>query len=388
MTERSRFWDGTSLGDATDAPYSAQEFSQVVLGLLGQNNTSPWQRSFISFGQGYGVGSLLVTGAATPVSIAAGIAFVAGMWYENDASTTLAIPTPAVKPRRDRVVLRADWATQTIRLARLAGAEAATPTAPALTQTFGTTWEVSLATVYVTTGGVITVTDERRGNIGLGNSVLFRDIANRWHEEWFDHFDGAVPLNANTTTPWYSLSTGGAITTIGGRTAIQISTGAGPAQEYEISRGNNNNGPRYTIELGRAPLYIETLAAVSTPLDANANYFIIELIDAVGTSYIDFGAFGATSATNLILRAAAGGAPTTFNTGQALDTGGTYHTYGLLIPAAAGPVIATYDGVVIGQVAATIPASGTDLTRTFRVTTANATARNMQIDYDRHARGA
>lgn len=51
-------------------------------------------------------------------------------------------------------------------------------------------------------------------------------------------------------------------------------------------------------------------------------------------------------------------------------------------------VIATYDGVVIGQVAATIPASGTDLTRKFRVTTANATARNMQIDYDRHARGA
>lgn len=103
---------------------------------------------------------LAVSGASSPVSIAAGSAIVYGVWYLNDAATTLAIPTPVTSPRIDRVVLRYSSAAQTVRITRLAGTEAASPTAPALTQN-STTFEVSLAQARITTGGAITLTDER-----------------------------------------------------------------------------------------------------------------------------------------------------------------------------------------------------------------------------------
>lgn len=103
---------------------------------------------------------LAVSGATSPVSIAAGSGIVYGVWYLNDASTTLAIPTPVTNPRIDRVILRYSSAAQTVRITRLAGTEAASPTAPTLTQN-STTFEVSLAQVRITTGGACTVTDER-----------------------------------------------------------------------------------------------------------------------------------------------------------------------------------------------------------------------------------
>lgn len=110
----------------------------------------------------YGVGNnLAVTGASSPVAVNTGSALVYGIWYENDASVNVTIPTPASNPRIDRVVLRASWSAQTVRITRIAGTEAASPTAPALTQVANTTWDIPLYQVRITTGGVITLTDER-----------------------------------------------------------------------------------------------------------------------------------------------------------------------------------------------------------------------------------
>jgi len=103
---------------------------------------------------------LAVSGTTSPISIASGVAWVFGGWYQNDAATTQAVSTPATNPRIDRMILRFDSTAQTIRLALLAGTPAVSPTAPTLTQT-ASTFEVSLAQVRITTGGVITVTDER-----------------------------------------------------------------------------------------------------------------------------------------------------------------------------------------------------------------------------------
>lgn len=384
MTERSRFHDGTTLGDATEAPYSAQEFQQYILGLIAQNNTSPWQRSFVSFGQGYGVGSLLVTGTATPVSIAAGIACVAGIWYENDASTTLAVSTPAANPRRDRVVLRADWAAQTVRLALLAGAEAATPTAPALTQTFGTTWEVSLATVYVTTGGVITVTDERPGAIGLGNSVLFRDIAGREYEEFFDNFTSAV--GAGVPPGWATTvaGTGALANNTGVPSSVQLTSGATNGSSLQFGRSGAISSV-YANELAQAPILFEArIGLFASPAD-NQVTAVMRLTNSTNAEMIEFGAIGATSTANLVLRSTNGGA-TAFNTGQAFSAG--YHTLGILVPAAAGPAIALYDNTVIGQVAANLPTSTTDLRAEFYVANGTtASARVMNIDWAQLVRG-
>jgi len=388
MTERSRFWDGTTLGDATDAPYSASEFSQVMLGMLAQNNVSPWQRSFVGMGAGYGVGSLLVTGTATPVSIAAGTAVVAGMWYENDAATTLAVSTPGANPRRDRVVLRASWASQTIRLALLAGVEAATPTAPALTQTFGTTWEVSLATVYITTGGVITVTDERVGNIGLGNSVLFRDIANRWQEEFFDHFIQADTASGSIGQNRWSTVVVGSATVAknsGPPTSFQISSSATANSSLQMGIGNPS-AARFQHELNQAPILIEMRAQIATAVDAQGT-IVMRLMDSAGTSYIEYGMRGSVSTTHLMIRDAAGGAATSFTTGQAVDTA-AYHTYGIYVPASGGPAVALYDGAVIGQIAGNIPAATTDMAfEFFAGNGTTAAARTLNIDWVRLVRG-
>jgi hypothetical protein len=79
--------------------------------------------------------------------------------YENTASVDFAVVSPVGDTRIDRIVVRADWAAQTVRLAVLTGDEGGS--APALTQDAGTTWEIPLAQASVTTAGAITLTDER-----------------------------------------------------------------------------------------------------------------------------------------------------------------------------------------------------------------------------------
>lgn len=153
MTETSRFWDGTTVGDATLAPYSADIWHTI------------WQIMF-SRADNEGVlngvdNELAVTGVAGGVSVATGKALVDGSLYESSAAVTVTMATPETNPRIDRIVLQKNWATQTVRIARLDGTEAGSPTAPALTQTAGSVWEVPLAQALITTAGVITVTDER-----------------------------------------------------------------------------------------------------------------------------------------------------------------------------------------------------------------------------------
>ena len=97
---------------------------------------------------------------ASPVNIASGGAVVDGHPYQNSGVTTLAIPTPATLIRVDRVALLADWANHQVRITRVAGTEGAG--VPTITNTPGTTYYIKLAQVSITTGGVITVTDERQ----------------------------------------------------------------------------------------------------------------------------------------------------------------------------------------------------------------------------------
>lgn len=156
MTERSRFWGGTATGDATVAPYDAEtEFAQVLMS-IAEANEIPIDRSIVFLDE---LNKLVVTGAASPLAVGTGRALVYGNWYENDASVSIAIPTPAVSTRIDRIVLRKSWAAQTVRITRIAGTEGAG--VPAITQIAGTTWDMPIAQVSITTGAVITITDER-----------------------------------------------------------------------------------------------------------------------------------------------------------------------------------------------------------------------------------
>jgi hypothetical protein len=155
MTERSYYWDGLVTGDAVLAPYATTVWNDLVWETLFQRDST--EQSVL---EDY-LNELVVSGVSGGVKVATGAALVNGTLYENTVALSLAIETPSSDPRIDRIVLRKTWVDQKIRLAVLQGTEAASPTAPTLTQSEGDTWEVSLAQVRITIGGVITVTDER-----------------------------------------------------------------------------------------------------------------------------------------------------------------------------------------------------------------------------------
>lgn len=170
MTQRSRFWDGTATGDATAAPYdAATEFAEVLMS-LSQANAIATNRGGVFRDN---LNELAVSGVVSPVSIATGRALVYGNWYESDAIETVAIPTPAVSIRIDRIVLRKDWLAQTIRITRVVGTEGGGT--PALTQVVGVTWDIPLAQVSITTGGVVTVTSERDFIGGAAQDVVLME---------------------------------------------------------------------------------------------------------------------------------------------------------------------------------------------------------------------
>jgi hypothetical protein len=165
MTETSYPWAGEATGDA--GPYSDDQWTDLYRALFTRDRSS---EGVLRPSDSEGLDDLEVSGVASPVDVASGEAIVDGKFYMNDDVVEVAIPTPTANPRIDRIVLRKDWTSQTVRVTRIEGTESATPSAPAITQTDGSAWDIPLAQVHITTGGVITVTDERvwnRANVSL-----------------------------------------------------------------------------------------------------------------------------------------------------------------------------------------------------------------------------
>jgi hypothetical protein len=159
MTENSRFWDGHITGDASEAPYNAAtEFSRVLASLT---NTGFGNMGGVFFGEG---NNLVVTGAATPISIASGAGIVYGAWYQNTAAVSKSVTVPAGL-RGDLVVLRKDWAAQTVRIEVVEGTDGGADAT--LTQTIGILWEIPLAYMR-NNAGAITITDMRKPVGGAG----------------------------------------------------------------------------------------------------------------------------------------------------------------------------------------------------------------------------
>lgn len=169
MAERAIPFTTNGTGDGTSGGYSAANWQQMTRQMFITNPAAE--------GVLYGIGNnLAVSGTSSPVAVNTGSALVYGIWYENDASVNVTIPTPSSATRIDRIVLRASWSAQTVRITRIAGTEGS-GSAPAMTQTANTTWDIPLANVSITTGGVCTVTDQRTyvkhpGVYGWLNSAL------------------------------------------------------------------------------------------------------------------------------------------------------------------------------------------------------------------------
>jgi len=156
MAETSGFWT-TSGSDITGdqvASYTQAHHSTALMLAAGARGLDGVATSYLN--------GLAVTAGSGKVTVGTGGALVDGKWYTNSAAIDHTISSPTAGTERiDRIVLRATWSNYTVRCVKLAGTASSSPKPPALTQTRGTTFEISLAQVRVTSAGVITVTDER-----------------------------------------------------------------------------------------------------------------------------------------------------------------------------------------------------------------------------------
>jgi len=151
MTQLSYYWGGTTVGDATLAPYDDDEFTDNYMRLFTGNRATEGVLLRANY--------LEVTSpAAATVRVASGVAVVDGKLFVNTSFVDNAIVAPGAGSNYYTVVLQKSWAAQTVRIALL-GPDPGAP--PAVTQNDGITWEISIATVRITNAGVITVTDTR-----------------------------------------------------------------------------------------------------------------------------------------------------------------------------------------------------------------------------------
>lgn len=164
MAQYSRPWPyptGDGSGAAPDGSYTADEWDDVWWSMICAQ--SPDKGVFAEDGN-----ELLVeptAPASNQVQVNTGTAIVNGKFYENDAliatfpAAGFPVVTGAGRERYDRVVLEADWTAQEIRVARVAGVEAATGAGvvPALTQNEGVLFQVPLAVIYIDEAAGVTI---------------------------------------------------------------------------------------------------------------------------------------------------------------------------------------------------------------------------------------
>ena len=146
-TESSRLWTTGGAGDGAST-YTRDQLAEMFRALLADPTT-----------QGVLLG-LAVSGSTSPLTLAVGAALVYGFWYFCTVAGDVAVTTPSVGTTGFRVVLRAGWTAQTVRVAVVMNTDGVAAI-PAVTQSAGTTWEITLATGTITTGGAITLTDAR-----------------------------------------------------------------------------------------------------------------------------------------------------------------------------------------------------------------------------------
>jgi hypothetical protein len=164
----------------TSMPWDGVQYPSSTWDNLYESMGSPGRAAaacVVKGAEGIAAGNLKVTGATSPVSVEPGQCWVKGKLVRSSSTTTINITTPASNPRIDRIIVKIVYATGVATIERLAGAEAVAPVAPTLTQIDGTQWEVSLAQVNITTGGAITVTNERCWAVPLGVFMTGQVIA-------------------------------------------------------------------------------------------------------------------------------------------------------------------------------------------------------------------
>lgn len=152
MAQKSMLWAAPTSGDGT-AAYTEAETTRLFREIMGGLPSDEGVLKLVE-------NELEVTGSSSPLAVNTGSAFVYGYFYWNTASVNVTVTTPVIGTTGHRVVLQLTDASHIVRIILISSADGVA-SIPALTQSAGTTWEISLATLTITTGGTITLTDDR-----------------------------------------------------------------------------------------------------------------------------------------------------------------------------------------------------------------------------------
>ena len=150
MVETRLPWGGIAVGDS--GPYTDDQWSDTWRKLLTRDRTLEGVLPDY-------LNELAVSNpAGVTIRVASGGAAVDGKVYDNTANVDNVGAVPGGGSNFYTVVLDKDFVAQTVRVSLL-GPNVVAP--PVVTQADGVTWEIALATVEITSGGVVTVTDVR-----------------------------------------------------------------------------------------------------------------------------------------------------------------------------------------------------------------------------------
>lgn len=151
MTERSWLWDGNSTGDASLAPYAKDAFNRWFASPQSLNSSD---RVYILPGYLNDLQVEPIHGTAySTVAVQTGVAIFNNYIYYNTEPLYISITPLSTENyyRFDRLVLRLDRSSQTIKAALLTGVESSTypPALPDLTQSTTGIYEIEIARVLV-----------------------------------------------------------------------------------------------------------------------------------------------------------------------------------------------------------------------------------------------
>jgi hypothetical protein len=143
MTEKSYFYDGTTVGDAALAPYNAERFAELRSVFMANHKDAVLTA----------VNTITVTpSGGMTILVGTGNVLLQGFFYRH-SGTTLTVPSNTSSLSRiDRAIMRVNWPTKEFTTVLKMGQPAAVPQPPELTQEVGGVYEVSLARIYVPDG--------------------------------------------------------------------------------------------------------------------------------------------------------------------------------------------------------------------------------------------